>query len=144
MHDFPDVYFPAHPLAGILTRLRDFIFGPSRTYLLALLGAVGFVLMIACVNVANLLLARSESRRKELAVRTALGASRKRLVRQILTESALLSLGGALLGGGVAWLAARMLVPFAPATSQRSVASASCSPASPRVRVRFRLGVRAR
>lgn len=100
--------------------MKDDLVSSIRPTLLMLAGAVGFVLIIACANVANLLLARSTARKRELAIRAALGADRWRVVRQLLTESILLSLGAAVIGLLLAYCGTRLILAAAPGSLPRS------------------------
>lgn len=104
---------------ALVVPLHDYLTADVRKPLFILLGAVVFVLLIACANVANLMFAKTLDRRKELAIRTALGASRKRIIAQVLTESVLLSVVGGLLGLVVAHLGKKLVVDYLATTMPR-------------------------
>ena len=114
--DIQRQHFPTQPGWSIQVKpWLDVLVGSVRRTMYIVLGAVGFVLLIGCANVANLLLARSTARQREMAVRTALGATRGSLVRAMLVESLVLAAAGTAAGLLVAWWASRAFVALAPA-----------------------------
>jgi predicted permease len=116
---YPKEYPTAAGWALRLVPIKEDLVGPQRTELFILLGAVGFVLLIACVNIANLSLARSSARRREIAIRLAMGAGRARLMRQLLTESTLLSAISGLVALVTVLLLKDAIVSLAPADIPR-------------------------
>lgn len=129
------------PGAGFgVVPLQQFMVGDMRFPLLVLLGAVGFVLLIACANVANLLLARASARRRELATRAAIGAGRGQIIRQLLTESLVLALTGGFLGLVIGFFGVRLLLRVNPGNIPRISANGPSISLDPRILL-FTMGV---
>jgi putative ABC transport system permease protein len=117
---FKEIGFPAGRFAYAIVSLEEQAGHTVRRGLLVLLGAVGFVLLIACTNVANLLIARTAAREREFAVRAALGAGRLRIVRQLVTENIVLALGGAVVGVTIAIWGSRVMLSLVPGSLPRA------------------------
>jgi putative ABC transport system permease protein len=123
--DYPNTVSAKRGDTYSVQKMRDAIVRDVRFSLLALLAAVSVVLLIACVNAANLLLARAAFRAREIAIRTALGAGRGRIIRQLLTESILLSAAATLLGAGMGLAGVRTVLRFVPSSIPRISATGS-------------------
>jgi putative ABC transport system permease protein len=118
--EFPDAYPASLGFRAVAAPLHEELTRSFGTTLLVLMGTAGFVLLIVCASVANLMLARLARRQQEMSVRAVLGASRRRLARQLLTESTLLSVLGGVIGLGVAQLGMQLLVAFAERFTTRA------------------------